>query len=280
MVFGHWKAFSLADLARLKWILLIAAFSVCALWETFAPRRKLTASAAKRWSNNAAVEFLLNSPLIWLLRANSVVVALWAQHSPYGLFNRTATPFWLRCILSVLLLDLLRYGQHRLLHRSALLWRVHRVHHSDPDFDWATSLLFHPGEQLLTQAIYLSAIVVLAPPVAAVVGLELLMIAQNIFVHANVRVPDVVDRQLRRVFITPDMHRIHHSAEFAEQNANFGDVFPWWDRCFGTYVDTPAAGHEQMKLGLPEFGAPGGLNFVLLLALPFRRRPQPPIPRR
>lgn len=270
MVFGRSEAYWLAELGRLKWILLLAAFTACALWETFAPRRKLAASAAWRWSQNAALDFLFNSPLVWLLRLNAVFVAFWVQDRGYGLLHRLPLFWWLRFAAGILLLDLLRYAQHLLYHHNSLLWRVHQVHHSDPDFDWSTGLLFHPGELLVTQGSYLAAIILLAPPPAAVIALELLTAAQNFFVHANVRMPHGLERGLRRIFITPEMHRIHHSADLVEQSTNFGDVFPWWDRFFGTYRHDPAAGHERMKIGLAELGDHRGLNVLAMLALPFR----------
>jgi len=129
------------------------------------------------------------------------------------------------------LLDLLRYGQHYVYHAVPLLWRIHQVHHADPDFDWSTSLRFHPVEALLTHGIYLAMIALLALPALALLCVELAHVLQDVFVHANVAVPGWIDNGLRRWLITPDMHRIHHSDEFSEQNTNFGFLFPWWDRC-------------------------------------------------
>jgi sterol desaturase/sphingolipid hydroxylase (fatty acid hydroxylase superfamily) len=252
---------------NLKWALLVGAFTICALWETFRPRRELTVPTGRRWTRHAILAFALNSPLAWLLRLNALAVSIAVANSGYGVLNRPLFPWWARCVLSVLILDLFKYAQHRLYHAIPALWRVHRVHHADPDFDWSTSLLFHPGELLLTEGSYLALIALLAPPPLAVLGVELSVIAQNIFVHANVMLPARVEHALRRFLITPDMHRIHHSDEFAEQNANYGTVFPWWDRLFSTYVAEPAQGHEKMGIGLR--GVPG-LGVLGLLGLPFR----------
>jgi sterol desaturase/sphingolipid hydroxylase (fatty acid hydroxylase superfamily) len=168
------------------------------------------------------------------------------------------------------LLDLLRYGQHYVYHAVPVLWRIHQVHHADPDYDWSTSLRFHPGEVLLTQGIYLAVIAVLAPPAMAVLCLEFADVVENIFVHANVAVPGWIDNRLRRWLVTPDMHRIHHSDEFSEQNSNFGVVFPWWDRLFRTYRQEPAGGHVNMRVGLHEVDVRQGVSLIGMLALPFR----------
>jgi sterol desaturase/sphingolipid hydroxylase (fatty acid hydroxylase superfamily) len=201
----------------------------------------------------------------WVFRVSAVVVAAASHH---GLLNRQTIPFAIRCIIAVLLLDLLRYGQHYMYHAAAVLWRVHQVHHADPDYDWSTSLRFHPGEVLLSQGIYLAAIVILGPPAAAVFFLELADVTQNIFVHANVALPLWIDARLRRLLITPDMHRIHHSGDQSDQNSNFGTIFPWWDKLFGTYRKEALAG-DKMQVGLREVTIQQGVSLFGMLALPF-----------
>jgi sterol desaturase/sphingolipid hydroxylase (fatty acid hydroxylase superfamily) len=212
---------------------------------------------------------LINSPLAWIYPASAVVMAAAVSHNPYGLLNRPGLPIFLRYTIAILLLDLARYAQHRLYHSIPMLWRIHRVHHADPDCDWSTSLLFHPGEVALTQASYLALVALLSPPPLAVLGIELVSILQTFFEHANIAIPERIDAFLRRFLITPDLHHIHHSDQMAEQNANFGTVFPWWDRCFRTYLPLPAAGHQHIKFGLPELDQQG-LSVPRLLALPFR----------
>jgi sterol desaturase/sphingolipid hydroxylase (fatty acid hydroxylase superfamily) len=257
----------------LKWALLLLAFVIFALWETYYPRRVLVASAARRWSSHALLSFLCNTLAAGIYRASAVVVASAVGASRYGLLNHEAIPPGVRCIIAVLLLDLLRYGQHCLYHAIPVLWRIHQVHHADPDYDWSTSLRFHPGEVLLTQGSYLAVVAVLAPPPVAVLCLELADVAENVFVHANISVPGWIDARLRWWLVTPDMHRIHHSDEFSEQNANFGVVFPWWDRLFRTYRQEPAAGHDKMRVGLREIDVKQGVGFLGMLALPFRTPP-------
>jgi sterol desaturase/sphingolipid hydroxylase (fatty acid hydroxylase superfamily) len=250
---------------------LLLAFVTFALWETFRPRRALAIPAPRRWANHALLWFLSTAAGGWIYRASAVLVAAAAVSSPYGLLNRQGFPFWARCAIAVLLIDLLRYGQHYLYHRVFFLWRIHQVHHGDPDYDWSTGLRFHPAEALLSHGIYLAAIAVIAPPPEAVLGLELAEIALNLFVHANISLPRPVETLLRHVLITPDMHRIHHSDVVAEQNTNFGVVFPWWDRLFGTYIPEPAAGQDKMAFGLrpAEPGRDHGL--LAMLVMPFKR---------
>lgn len=266
---GYW----LEHASGIKNGLLLVSFTLVALWETFQPRRNLTTPAGRRWASNSAITLLFATPTTLVARISNILLAMAVAHSRYGLLNREAVPLWIRCVLAILALDLFRYGAHRLYHSIPALWRVHQVHHADPDFDWSTSFLFHPGEFLLSQLAYFGAIALLAPPAIAVLGLEVIMVAQNLFVHANVRISSWLDGALRQMVVTPDMHRVHHSDEFAEQNANFGDVFSLWDRIFGTYVAQPAAGHEAMGIGLRELALDRGLNLWQMLALPFRRQP-------
>jgi sterol desaturase/sphingolipid hydroxylase (fatty acid hydroxylase superfamily) len=256
--------------SSLRWALLLLAFVIFALWETYRPRRIPVASTARRWGSHAVLSFLCNTSGVWIYRTSAVVVASAAGASRYGLLNREAIPYWVRCVVAVLLLDLVRYGQHYLYHAVPALWRIHQVHHADPDYDWSTSLRFHPGEVLLTQGLYLMVILLLAPPPLAVLCLELVDVVENIFVHTNVAIPGWIDAGLRRWLVTPDMHRIHHSDQFSEQNSNFGIVFPWWDRLFGTYRQEPAAGHDNMGVGLPEVDVRQGVGVIGMLILPFR----------
>jgi sterol desaturase/sphingolipid hydroxylase (fatty acid hydroxylase superfamily) len=253
----------------LKWVALIGAFFVCACWESFRPRRLLVAATGRRWLNHTLLGVFINSAPLWLLRLNGILVAMAVAQSPYGLLNRNAPPLWVRCVLTFLLLDFTRYAQHYLFHRIEFFWRIHRVHHSDPDFDWSTGFVFHPGEMLFTQLVYIAVIAVVAPPAIAVLALELAEAVHNFFVHANINISPGVDAVLRRIVITPDMHRIHHSDDPPEQNTNFGAMLPFWDHLFGTYLAKPAAGHEKMGVGLRE--APRGFSLLGLLALPFRK---------
>jgi sterol desaturase/sphingolipid hydroxylase (fatty acid hydroxylase superfamily) len=262
------ESFWLPRETGLLWGVLLLTFVAVARWETVRPRRVLIEPTGRRWAAHATIWFLCCLCVLWIYRGSAVVVALAVSHSQYGLLNREVVPMGVRCVIAVLLLDLVRYGQHYLYHSVPLLWRIHRVHHGDPDYDWSTGLRFHPVEVLLTQGSYLAIIAIVAPPPLAVLGLELADAAVNFFSHANVAVPFKVETRLRRFLITPDMHRIHHSDQIAEQNSNFGILFPWWDRLFRTYLAEPAAGHDKMGVGLRE--PPRNIGMVGMLARPFR----------
>jgi sterol desaturase/sphingolipid hydroxylase (fatty acid hydroxylase superfamily) len=249
----------------------LLAFGAFAIWETFRPRRALSTAMPRRWAKHAVLWFLSSASAGLIYRVSAVLVAAAASSSRYGLLNGDRLPLWLRCLLAVLLLDLIRYGQHLLYHKAFWLWRIHQVHHADPDFDWSTGLRFHPVEVLFSQGIYLAVIAAVAPPPVAVLALELVESAVNFFVHANVALPAALESRLRWLMVTGDIHRIHHSTEIAEQNANFGVVFSFWDRLFGTYVPEPAAGQDNIVLGLSEIARKRDLSLSSLLLLPFRR---------
>jgi sterol desaturase/sphingolipid hydroxylase (fatty acid hydroxylase superfamily) len=209
-----------------------------------------------------------------IYRVSPVIVAIAAANRRFGLFNKPWLPFPVRFVLAVFILDFLKYAVHYLLHANGWLWRVHHVHHSDPDMDVSTGARTHPIEIVLTQGLILGTIALLALPPSAVLTAELLSLAQVFLSHANVSLPVWLDRPLRCLFVTPDMHRIHHSEEVREQWTNLADVFSFWDRLFGTYLDSPAAGREQVVVGLKGFQNERSLNLGFMLLFPFRGEPQ------
>lgn len=225
-------------------------FALIAIWEMLSPRRALTVSKVLRWSSNLGLVFLNSLVLRLLFPAAAVGVAAFAQQSDWGLLNLYEIPYSLSVILSVVVLDFVIYIQHVMVHAIPAFWRLHRVHHADLDYDVTTGARFHPIEIILSMLIKFSAIVVLGPPVLAVVIFEVLLNATAMFNHGNISIPQGVDRLLRWFVVTPDMHRVHHSVEDDETNSNFGFSLPWWDRLFGTYRDQPRAGHEGMVIGI------------------------------
>ena len=250
------------------WVILGGFFAI-ALAETFWPRRTLLLSLSRRWIHHGLL-FGLNTLLASIVfRIGSVAFAVLAASSPYGLLNRGVPPYASRFLLGFLFLDLLHYWRHYLYHRAAWLWRVHQVHHGDPDFDLTIGFRFHPMELLLTQGLNLAAIALLAPPPAAVLAAELATLFQDLFEHGNLAIPAAVDRWLRLLLITPDMHRIHHSRSAPEQLANYGTIFPWWDRMFGTYLHDPAGPQDQIELGLEGVGAGPSMSLWASLRIPF-----------
>jgi sterol desaturase/sphingolipid hydroxylase (fatty acid hydroxylase superfamily) len=246
-----------------------AVLLLMALWEALAPRRARTASTALRWSSNLGL-VVINTIIVRLCFPLGLVsIALFAEDRAWGLFPNVALPTWLTILLSVIILDLVIYLQHVGFHAVPLLWRLHMVHHADLDFDVTTGVRFHTIEILLSLGIKAAAVLLLGPPAIAVLIFETLLNATAMFSHGNVRLPAVLDRVLRLLVVTPEMHRVHHSALAAETNSNFGFNVPWWDYLFGTYRAQPAAGHEGMTIGLHQFRDEGAVRLPTMLALPF-----------
>jgi len=244
--------------------------AVMALWEVLAPRRALTVSKTVRWVNNLGLVFF-NSFLVRLVfPAAAVGMAVFASEQGWGIFNYYQTPFWLAVIASIVIMDFVIYLQHVMVHAIPVLWRLHRVHHADPDFDVTTGARFHSIEIFLSMLIKFATIAVLGPPVVAVVIFEVVLNATAMFNHSNVRMNLTLDKFLRLFVVTPDMHRVHHSVEDDEANSNFGFNLPWWDRLFGTYRDQPRAGHEKMKIGIHTYNEPKLVSWLPgMLWLPF-----------
>jgi sterol desaturase/sphingolipid hydroxylase (fatty acid hydroxylase superfamily) len=239
-----------------------------ALWEALAPRRRLTVARPRRWFSNLGL-VALDALVTRLLAPLSVVgVALLAEEHGWGLLNNIALPAWLAVALAVVALDLVIYWQHVMFHAVPLLWRLHMVHHADLDFDATTGVRFHPIEIILSLGLKSGAAILVGAPALAVLVFEVLLNGTSLFNHGNVRLPAWIDRVLRLVVVTPEMHRVHHSVVVRETNSNFGFNLPWWDYLFGTYKAQPAAGHEGMTIGLAylrDEGQVEGLPGLLLL---------------
>ncbi|MCK4866966.1 MAG: sterol desaturase family protein [Alphaproteobacteria bacterium] len=226
---------------------------IMALWEFAAPRRARSYSRLQRWPSNLGIVFL-NSALVKLVFPfAAVALAAAGEAKGWGLLNTVALPFWLKVVVAVVLLDFAIYLQHVLVHAVPALWRLHRMHHADLDFDVTTGARFHPVEILLSMGIKFMVVSALGAPALAVLVFEVVLNATAMFNHGNVRLPGGLDRVLRLFVVTPDMHRVHHSIVVRETNSNFGFNLPWWDRLFGTYRAQPAAGHEGMTIGIEQF---------------------------
>ena len=244
--------------------------AVMGLWEILAPRRALTVSKTVRWVNNLGLVFLNSFILRLLFPAAAVGVAVVCAERGWGVFNVYDAPYAVAVLVSIIAMDMVIYLQHVMVHAVPLLWRLHRVHHADPDFDVTTGARFHPIEIVLSMLIKFATIVLLGPPVVAVVIFEILLNATAMFNHSNVRLHPAVDKVLRWFVVTPDMHRVHHSVEDDEANSNFGFNLPWWDRLFGTYRAQPRAGHENMKIGIHKYHDPKQVSWLPgILWLPF-----------
>jgi sterol desaturase/sphingolipid hydroxylase (fatty acid hydroxylase superfamily) len=239
-----------------------------ALWELARPRRRLELPRRLRWPNNFALVALDTALVRLLFPAAAVDVAMAAEARGWGLLNAIEPPLWLAVVVTVLVLDLAIYLQHVLLHAVPALWRLHRVHHADLEFDVSTGVRFHPVELLLSMGIKLGVVAALGASAGGVLLFEVLLNASSMFNHGNVRIPDGVDRALRWLVVTPDMHRVHHSIHAEETNSNFGFNLPWWDRLLGTYRAGPRAGHERMLIGIEQFRSPRDLWLDRMLIQP------------
>lgn len=267
---GEWL---LAHEAGVRMGIFATTLLAMAGWEILTPRRPLAQPKLGRWTSNLGI-VILNTILLRLAFPLAAVgVAVLAVERQWGLLNQLDIQFALAVVVSVIALDFAIYLQHVMFHAVPAFWRLHQMHHADLDFDVTTGARFHPIEIVLSMLIKVAVIVVLGPPAVAVMIFEVLLSTTSMFNHGNVAMPAWLDRRLRWIVVTPDMHRVHHSVEAEETNSNFGFSLPWWDRLFGTYRDQPKAGHEGMTIGVRTWRDPRTCTWLpAMLALPFRRR--------
>ena len=260
----------LAAEPTIRLVAFLGVLAAMALWEVAAPRRRRDIPRVVRWTNNLALVALDTAILRLTFPILAVGLATIAEERGWGLFNNIDAPVWVGILVSMLLLDLAIYLQHVMFHAVPGLWRLHRMHHADLDFDATTGLRFHPVEILISMGIKLAVVAALGPPAVAVLLFEVILNGTALFNHANIDFPRPVDRILRWVVVTPDMHRVHHSVDPRETNSNFGFNLPWWDRLLGTYVAQPAKGHKGMEIGIEQFRTRRDLWLDRMLAQPLR----------
>tara|TARA_B100000315_G_scaffold176253_1_gene164755 strand:+ start:656 stop:1495 length:840 start_codon:yes stop_codon:yes gene_type:complete len=243
-------------------------FAAIALWELIAPRRVLQVSKIVRWANNLGI-VVINTIILRLLFPTAAVgAAIFAASYNFGIFNFVLWPVWIEALFSLIVLDLLIYVQHVMFHAFPALWRVHRIHHADVDFDVSTGVRFHPIEILASMMIKMAAIGVLGAAPLVVIIFEVLLNGTSMFNHGNIKLPQLVDKWVRFVLVTPDMHRVHHSVIAEETDRNFGFNLSCWDRIFGTYKAQPDAGHRNMAVGLEQFREPRMQSLWKLVLMP------------
>lgn len=261
----------LANEPAIRLTVFAGIFVVMALWERLAARRPQAVPRRRRWPANLGIVVIDTLLVRVAFPVAAIGVAQLAEAGGWGLLPALGLPSWAMMVLAVVALDLVIYFQHVLFHAVPTLWRLHRMHHADLEFDVTTGARFHPFEILLSMLIKLGAVAALGAPVVAVLVFEVVLNATSMFNHGNVRLPRAIDRVLRWVVVTPDMHRVHHSVLPAETNSNFGFNLPWWDRLFGTYRAQPQAGHAGMTIGIEQFRDPAELRLDRMLLQPFRR---------
>jgi sterol desaturase/sphingolipid hydroxylase (fatty acid hydroxylase superfamily) len=254
----------------------LVIFGGMAVFELLSPRLErpemLGALKARRWFTNLSMVVLSSILLRLVFPAAAVGAAVWTQEQGWGLFRMAGVDPVLAGILAFVLLDFAVWLEHVASHKIPLLWRIHRMHHADTGFDVTTGLRFHPIEIVLSMVWKAAVIVLLGPPVIAVLVFEIVLNGTAMFNHSNARLPLGVDRRLRLLLVTPDMHRVHHSTIRRETDSNYGFNFPFWDRIFRTYNDQPAKGHDGIDIGLEEWRGEESASFSWSLLLPFRRK--------
>jgi len=247
----------------------LGIFAIMALWEVIAPRRKRAFSRLTRWPNNIGIVVFNTVVMRVLFPTAAVGMALAAEANGWGLFNTFVVPEFLAVVMAVVIMDFAIYLQHVLVHAVPALWRLHRMHHADLDYDVTTGARFHPIEIVISMGLKLMVVSALGAPALAVLAFEVILNATAMFNHGNVHIPAGLDRVLRLIVVTPDMHRVHHSVIPKETNSNFGFSLPWWDRLFGTYTAQPQDGHEGMTIGIEQFRKGRDLRLDKMLVQPF-----------
>ncbi|WP_417685896.1 sterol desaturase family protein [Pseudidiomarina gelatinasegens] len=239
--------------ATIRLSIFLGVMVAMAAWEIFAPKREPRYSRAKRWPANLGIVVIDSLITRLLLPAGLVSIALYAAQHNWGLLHQVEAPAWLAVVIAVVALDIAIYWQHRLFHRIPILWRIHRMHHADPDFDVTTGLRFHPVEIVLSLGIKAVVVVALGAPALAIIIFEVVLNACSLFNHGNVALPQGIERWTRKVLITQELHRIHHSTVPRETNSNYGFSVSWWDHVFGSYTDKPEAGSDGVDIGLSNY---------------------------
>jgi sterol desaturase/sphingolipid hydroxylase (fatty acid hydroxylase superfamily) len=265
---------NMLTLDQQTFIRLLAFFGIfllMAAWEVIAPRRALRASKRARWFTNLSITFLNSLVGRYLLPVTATGLALSAQAQGWGVFNYFKVPSLIAGIISIALLDFAIYAQHFFFHKIRFFWYFHGMHHTDLDIDVTTGARFHPVEIAISLVIKLGIIILMGIPAWSFLLFEILLNGTSMFNHSNVRVNIKLDKFLRLILVTPDMHRVHHSVIIKEHDSNFGFNLPWWDRIFETYKSQPTAGHDNMVIGLANFRDPRGLTLPGLLTLPFMK---------
>ena len=261
--------------AAIRLAAFLTVFGGMALFELISPRLErpemMGALKSRRWFTNLSMVLLSSLVLRLIFPAAAVGAAAWAEARGGGLLRVAGVDGLVAGVVSFVILDFAVWLEHVASHKIPLLWRIHRMHHADTGFDVTTGLRFHPLEILLSMLWKAAVVIALGAPVISVLIFEIVLNATSMFNHSNVRIGKEVDRRLRRILVTPDMHRVHHSSYRRETDSNYGFNFPFWDRLFGTYIAQPRRGHEGMEIGLTTWRGIDPARLGWSLILPFRR---------
>ncbi len=258
----------IANEGAIRLSVFAGVFVIMAILEALQPRKQRTQPRGKRWLTNISV-VVINTLALRLLFP--VLAVAYAANNSWGLLNMVELPEIVEVIVAVILMDMAIYWQHVASHKIPILWKVHRMHHCDRDIDVTTGTRFHPIEIILSMLFKLAVITILGPPALGVFIFEILLNGSAMFNHANFFLPKPLDRIIRSLFVTPDMHRIHHSVHMDETDSNYGFFMAVWDRIFGTYIDQPRDGHDDMLIGMKQFQTEKPANLLWAMMLPFRK---------
>ena len=265
------EAWLLSEEPTFRLSVFVGVVLAVVLAETLWPRRSRTLARLQRWPSNIGIVIVNTLLLRLLIPTAAVALAIKGEAEGWGLLRLAELPDWLAFVLALLLLDLAIYLQHMVFHMVPFLWRLHRMHHADQDFDVTTGARFHPLEILISMAIKMALVWLIGPSALAVLIFEVVLNATAMFNHGNLRLPLGFDRVLRWVVVTPDMHRVHHSIRRYETDSNYGFNLPWWDRLFGTYRAQPEDGHDAMTIGIEAFRTAADQRLDRMLVQPFRK---------
>ena len=260
--------------AIIRFGVFLGLFSLFAIIETYAPRRVRTQTRTSRWTTNWAIT-VINTLTLRALAFGLPLLAVGAAYDAdangWGLFNQIGLPLTVEIVLAILIFDFAIWAQHLITHKVPLLWRLHQVHHADVDIDVTTAIRFHPIEIALSMILKIGLVYLLGPAGMAIILFEIILNGTAMFNHANIKLPLKMDAVVRRILVTPDMHRVHHSVHRHEHDSNYGFSLSIWDQMFGTYIPQPAEGHDDMAIGLRwQDERPSKLNWSLLM--PFRQK--------
>ncbi len=247
----------------------LGLFALFGLTEYFTPRRKLTMLKTNRWFTNILIIIIDGALVRIFFPAAAVGVALWASSKGWGLFNLIDAPLWLAALVSIVVLDFAVWWSHLLSHKIPLLWKIHRMHHSDRDIDVSTAIRFHPIEIVVSMLWKVCWVIALGAPAVAVIMFEIILNGLALFNHSNTKLPLKLDAIIRKLIVTPDMHRVHHSIIVRETDSNYGFNLSIWDRMFSTYNDQPKLGHDDMVIGIEEWQDEKPTQIGWSLSVPF-----------
>lgn len=260
--------------ALIRFGVFTGLFSLFAIIEALVPRRVRTQPRRTRWVTNWAIiilDTLTLRALAFALPLLAVGAAIDAGNQGWGLLNQLEFPLWIKALVTILIFDFAIWLQHLITHKIPILWRFHRVHHADRDIDVTTAIRFHPVEIALSMLLKIGLVYLLGPPAIGIILFEIILNGTAMFNHANINIPQPVDSVIRKILVTPDMHRVHHSDRRGEHDSNYGFALSIWDRMFGTYIAQPELGHDDMTIGLQwQDNRPSKLGWSL--ALPFFRK--------